>query len=117
MFFMSTAQSGFTTSYPHAMDETAQHIAFIVDRCLTDGIAAIEPSQAAEDEWVAEIIKLSRISESFQAECTPGYYNNEGQPNPRSVQNSPYGKGPIPFFNRMKAWRDEGTLAGLDCRS
>jgi len=117
MFFMSTAQSGFTTSFPHAMDETAKHIAFIVDRCLTDGIAAIEPSQAAEDEWVAEIIKLSRISESFQAECTPGYYNNEGQPNPRSVQNSPYGKGPIPFFNRMKAWRDEGTLAGLDCRS
>ena len=117
VFFMSTAQSGFTTSFPHAMDEAAQHIAYIVDRCFTDDISAIEPSQKAEDEWVAEIIQLSRISESFQAECTPGYYNNEGQPNPRSAQNSSYGKGPIPFFSRMKAWRDDGGLAGLDCRS
>ena len=117
VFFMSTAQSGFTTSFPHAMDEAAQHIAYIIGRCLTDGIGAIEPSQKAEDEWVAEILQLSRISASFQAECTPGYYNNEGQPNPLSAQNSSYGKGPIPFFSRMKAWRDDGALAGLDCRS
>jgi len=99
------------------MDEAAQHIAYIIDRCLTEDIGAIEPSQKAEDEWVAEILQLSRISASFQAECTPGYYNNEGQPNPLSAQNSSYGKGPIPFFSRMKAWRDDGALAGLDCRS
>ncbi|MGY8853238.1 MAG: flavin-containing monooxygenase [Pseudomonadales bacterium] len=117
VFFMSTAQSGFTTSFPHAMDESAQHMTYIIDRCLSEGIADIQPSQAAEDAWVAEIVQLSRISESFQAECTPGYYNNEGQPNPRSSQNSSYGKGPIPFFSRMKAWREEGSMVGLDCRS
>ncbi len=114
VFFMSTAQAGFTTNFPHAMDESAHQMQYIIGRCLNEDIAAIEPSQAAEDAWVQEIIGLSRISESFQAECTPGYYNNEGQPNPTSTQNSAYGKGPIPFFQRMAAWRDEGSMAGLE---
>ena len=114
VFFMSTAQGGFTTNFPHAMDESAQHIAYVLDRCKTEGIQTIEPSQSAEDAWVDEIIRLSRISESFQAECTPGYYNNEGKPNPRSVQNSSYGKGPIPFFSRLEAWRKAGKMEGLE---
>ena len=114
VFFMSTAQAGFTTNFPHAMDESAHHIRYIIQRCLEEGVTAIEPSQVAEDAWVQEIIGLSRISESFQADCTPGYYNNEGQPNPTSTQNSAYGKGPIPFFQRMAAWREEGSMAGLE---
>ena len=114
VFFMSTAQAGFTTNFPHAMDESAHHMRYIIQRCLEEGVTAIEPSQVAEDAWVQEIIGLSRISESFQADCTPGYYNNEGQPNPTSTQNSAYGKGPIPFFQRMAAWREEGSMAGLE---
>ena len=114
VFFMSTAQAGFTTNFPHAMDESAHHMRYIIQRCLEEGVTAIEPSQVAEDAWVQEIIGLSRISESFQADCTPGYYNNEGHPNPTSTQNSAYGKGPIPFFQRMAAWREEGSMAGLE---
>ena len=114
VFFMSTAQAGFTTNFPHAMDESAHHMRYIIERCLEEGVTAIEPSQVAEDAWVQEIIGLSRISESFQADCTPGYYNNEGQSNPTSTQNSAYGKGPIPFFQRMAAWREEGSMAGLE---
>ena len=114
VFFMSTAQAGFTTNFPHAMDESAHHMRYIIQRCLEEGVTAIEPSQVAEDAWVQEIIGLSRISESFQADCTPGYYNNEGHPNPTSTQHSAYGKGPIPFFQRMAAWREEGSMAGLE---
>ena len=61
-----------------------------------------------------EIISLSRISESFQASCTPGYYNNEGQPNPQSTQNSAYGKGPNKFFKLMRDWREDGSMPGLE---
>ncbi|MEM6707126.1 MAG: monooxygenase, partial [Acidobacteriota bacterium] len=73
-----------------------------------------EPSREAEDAWVEEIIKLSRFNEEFLEACTPGYYNNEGKPNPVSRQNSAYGKGPIPFFRKMAEWREEGTMAGLE---
>jgi cyclohexanone monooxygenase len=114
LFIISIAQAAFTTNFPHAMDESAQHIGYIVNQCLSGNISTIEPSEEAEAAWVQEIISQARLSESFQASCTPGYYNNEGKPNPRSVQNASYGKGPNPFFKRMKAWREEGGMQGLE---
>lgn len=114
LFVISNAQAAFTTNFPHAMDESAQHISYIVNQCLSGNVNSIEPTQEAEDAWVEEIISLARMGERFQAECTPGYYNNEGKPNPKSVQNMAYGKGPNPFFAKMKAWRDEGGMEGLE---
>tara|TARA_E500000178_G_scaffold69862_1_gene67522 strand:- start:6250 stop:8085 length:1836 start_codon:yes stop_codon:yes gene_type:complete len=114
LFIVSNSQAGFTTNFPHAMDETARHIGYILDRCRSENWRTVEATKEAEDAWVEEIIAVSRFSEEFQAACTPGYYNNEGQPNPQSVQNGPYGKGSRPYFKITAAWREEGNLAGLD---
>ena len=116
LLIMSNAQSAFTTNFPHAMDENARHMAYLLSTCRARGIELFEASPEAESAWVEEIISLSRFSEAFQSECTPGYYNNEGQPNPLSKQNASYGKGPIPFFERMRAWREQDELQGLHCR-
>ncbi len=113
LFIMSNSQSGFTTNFPHSMDETANHLGYILGRCFAEGINTVEVSKEAEDAWVDEIIAVSRYNEDFLAACTPGYYNNEGQPNPKSIQNGPYGKGSRPYFRITQAWRDEGTMAGL----
>ena len=115
-FIISQAQSGFTVSFPHAMNEQAKHIAYIIQQVSQSNAKVVEVTEEAEQEWVQEIIKMSRLSESFQAECTPGYYNNEGKPNPKSVQNGSYGAGPVKFFKVIEAWREEGTLAGLELR-
>ena len=115
-FIISQAQSGFTVSFPHAMNEQAKHIAYIIQQVAQSNAKVVEVTEEAEQEWVKEIIKMSRLSESFQAECTPGYYNNEGKPNPKSVQNGSYGAGPVKFFNVIEGWREEGTLAGLELR-
>ncbi|HAH80820.1 MAG TPA: monooxygenase [Gammaproteobacteria bacterium] len=115
-FIISQAQSGFTVSFPHAMNEQAKHIAYIIQQVAQSNAKVVEVTEEAEQEWVQEIIKMSRLSESFQAECTPGYYNNEGKPNPKSVQNGSYGAGPVKFFNVIEGWREEGTLAGLELR-
>ena len=114
-FIISQAQSGFTVSFPHAMNEQAKHIAYIIQQVARSNAKVVEVTEEAEQEWVQEIIKMSRLSESFQAECTPGYYNNEGKPNPKSVQNGSYGAGPVKFFKVIEGWREEGTLAGLSC--
>ena len=113
-FIIHTAQSGFTVSFPHAMNEQAKHIAYILDECKKANAAVVEVSAEAEQAWVEEIVKMSRLSQSFQAECTPGYYNNEGQPNPISVQNGAYGAGPSKFFKVIKSWREEGSMQGLE---
>ena len=114
LMFIQSGQAAFTTNFPHYMDEQAQHIGYIIKTCTERGIKTVQPTQEAEDAWVQEIIDLSRISDSFQEACTPGYYNNEGQANPTSRQNSAYGKGPNKFFAKMKAWREEGLLSGLE---
>ena len=113
LFIISNSQAGFTTNFPHAMDETAQHIGYILDQCKQNGIRSVEATKDAEDEWVEHIISVARFGADFQEACTPGYYNNEGQPNPKSVQNGAYGKGSRPYFRITKAWREEGSMAGL----
>ncbi len=114
LLLMSNAQSAFTTNFPHAMDEGARHMVYLLKRCFDDKIQTVEPTQQAEDAWVDEVRSLARYNEAFQASCTPGYYNNEGKPNPKSIQNGSYGKGPNPYFKKMKAWRLDDKLSGLE---
>jgi cyclohexanone monooxygenase len=114
LFIVSNAQSGFTVNFPHAMDEQAQHISYIINRCTTENANSVEATEEAEEAWVQEITNLSRFNQDFLESCTPGYYNNEGQPNPKSIQNGSYGAGPNAFFAKIKEWREEGTMQGLE---
>jgi cyclohexanone monooxygenase len=115
-FIVSNSQSGFTVNYPHMLNEQAKHLAYLVNECLETQVRAVEVSEEAQSEWVATIRSLSIQREKFAAECTPGYYNNEGKPNPVAVQNSPYGAGPIAFVKVLEDWRADGSLAGLEVR-
>ncbi|MAQ60536.1 MAG: monooxygenase [Gammaproteobacteria bacterium] len=113
-FIIHTAQAGFTVSFPHAMNEQAKHIAYILNECKKANAAVVEVTKEAEQAWVEHVIDMSRMSEKYQAECTPGYYNNEGKPNPVSRQNGAYGGGPSRFFKVVEAWREEGAMQGLE---
>ena len=35
-------------------------------------------------------------------------------PSPLAARNGPYGKGPIAFAKLLEAWREEGSLQGLE---
>lgn len=107
-------QTGFTANYPHALNEQARHIAYIVSHMNAGNQSIVEASKEAEDAWVEEIINLARMNEQFLADCTPGYYNNEGQPEKRSLQNANYGAGSPAFFKVLEDWRAEGLLKGLE---
>jgi cyclohexanone monooxygenase len=115
-FIVSNSQSGFTVNFPHMLNEQAKHMAYVVSHALDTQARQIEASQEAEAEWVQTIRSVAIMREKFAAECTPGYYNNEGQPNPIAVQNGPYGGGPIAFVKLLEEWRAAGDLAGLEIR-
>ena len=112
-FFFGPAQSGFTATYTYSLDEQSIHLAHILKTARDQGATRVEASQEAEEKWINTIIDKARLTADFQENCTPGYYNNEGQPNPKSVQNGAYGKGSRPYFRITKAWREEGSMAGL----
>jgi cyclohexanone monooxygenase len=115
-FIVSNSQSGFTVNYPHMLNEQARHLAYVVNQCLETQVRSIEVSEAAQSAWVETIKSLAVQREKFAAECTPGYYNNEGKPNPKAVQNSAYGAGPIAFVKVLEGWRADGGLEGLEVK-
>jgi len=115
-FFMGMTQTGLTANIPHMLNEQANHIAYVINHARNSNVKAVEPTQQAEEDWVSEIHRMARLGERFYAECTPGYYNNEGKPGSsgNGFLNGQYGAGPVAFFNILKKWRDEGELRGLD---
>ena len=112
-FFFGPAQSGFTATYTYSLDEQSIHLAHILEEAKKRGATRIEASKEAEEDWIKTIIEKARLTASFQENCTPGYYNNEGKIN-QTPQNNTYGGGPIEFFSLMKKWRSKGKLEGLE---
>ena len=50
-------------------------------------------------------------------DCTPGYYNNEGQdPGPASRFFVGYPQGPQAYFQYIDGWRSSGDFEGLEFR-
>ena len=114
LFMMGHTQTGFTANYPHALNEQSRHIGYIITGCQAGNHNVVEASAEAEQEWVDTIVSLARSNEQFLADCTPGYYNNEGKPSERSLQDANYGAGPVAFFKVLDDWREEGLMRGLD---
>ncbi|HWF00746.1 MAG TPA: NAD(P)/FAD-dependent oxidoreductase [Caulobacteraceae bacterium] len=110
---VSNTQSGFTANYPHMLDEQARHGAYIIAEASRRQARVVEATPEAEAGWVKDVMESAVMREKYQAECTPGYYNNEGKPSPLAVRNGFYGKGPIAFVKVLEDWRAEGELAGL----
>jgi len=113
-FIVSNVQSGFSANFPHMINEQSKHIAYLVTSAQERQARTVEPSKEAEQAWVDTIVKLAIMREAFLKECTPGYYNNEGQPEAMTVKNGSYGAGPVAFTKVLEDWRAEGSLKGLE---
>ena len=114
-FLLGGMQSGVTPNFTELYNEQSQHIAYIVERCLSAETKFVDASAEAERDWVRIINETGYSRGDFGAECTPGYYNNEGKPGegPGWFGGS-YGAGAIAFFTLLREWREEGELRGLD---
>ncbi len=113
-FIISLMQSAMTANFPHMLDEQAIHLAYVIGHALANDVEVVEVTEEAQAAWVETIIASSAQNLRFQQECTPGYYNNEGQPSELSRQNGAYGAGPVAFIELLRDWRAAGDLAGLE---
>jgi cation diffusion facilitator CzcD-associated flavoprotein CzcO len=116
MFVLGHAQGGFTVNYPHVLDEASRHMAFLVRHAIDNDVAQYEATAEGEADWLGVLEESARDMRAFQAQCTPGYYNNEGQPGRDGFLATSYGKGPIAFFGLLEDWRASGTFEGLERR-
>ncbi len=121
-FFVGYYQGGQNSTTTEQFGRQCQHIAYIVKTALERGAVAVEPSQAAQDEWVRHIRETAIDISDFQRECTPSYFNNEGEADVDSEGNQKlrwylgegYGPGWPAFMQLLQDWRDQGDLAGLE---
>jgi cyclohexanone monooxygenase len=113
-FFTGYVQGGLNASTTEQFGRQCYHIAFIIREALSRGLATVEPSREAQDDYV-KMIRASAVDTSqFQRECTPSYFNNEGdEKKARWYLGDSYGPGWAAFEQLLQDWRDEGNLAGL----
>jgi len=108
-------QSGITPNFTELYNEQSQHIAYIVEHGLKNGVRTIEPSEEAEANWVRTIHGSAMSRAGFQQDCTPGYYNNEGKPGEGPGWfGGTYSGGAQAFFKILRDWRAKGDLQGLE---
>jgi cyclohexanone monooxygenase len=110
---------GLNANHVHMLDEQTEYVVDVITNA-TDGLTkTFEISREAEQAYVDKIIFLSARNPmapqnaSFQQECTPGYYNNEGNLAGVPIQSGPYGGGPMAYFGELQSWRKAGGFPGL----
>jgi cation diffusion facilitator CzcD-associated flavoprotein CzcO len=116
MFIMAHVQTGLSLNFPHMIGEQARHIGYILTEARKANAHRIEATQDAENAWVAQIDAAAISTVEALRECTPSYFNHEGDVSRLNARNSPYGGGPLAFYKIIAEWRDEGSMRGLDLR-
>jgi cyclohexanone monooxygenase len=117
-FLVQISQGGaLISNVPHNFTEAAATIAQVVRHTLDGGFQQVEVSKDAEDAWIELLLGGPGSMLLGTADCTPGYYNNEGQdggPNARFFVGYP--GGAAAYFQYLDGWRRAGTFEGLEFR-
>jgi cation diffusion facilitator CzcD-associated flavoprotein CzcO len=113
-FFVQLGQGGnLVANVPHNLTDAARTVAAIVSHMTAAGASTVEVTAEAEDAWMLQLVP-NPVMTSFLANCTPGYYNNEGQgTSPHSLLVG-YQRGAPAYFRYIDQWRSSGDFAGLE---
>ena len=112
-FTIGINQNGLSPNMTAMFDDQAVHVGYIIEEVGKRGKKTIEVTEEAEQAWVDQIVALAGTgATAFLEECTPGYYNREGQGS-ANMQNSPYAPGINAFNDLLAKWREQGELDGM----
>jgi cyclohexanone monooxygenase len=117
MFIVQPTQgANLISNIPHNLTEAGRTIAVTIKHALDHGYEEIEVTKEAEDAWV-ELLLTGPGMVLANPDCTPGYYNNEGQPaKPGGELFVGYPAGAMAYFQYIDAWRSKGDFEGLEFR-
>ena len=114
MFYTGYVQGATNSTTTEQFGRQCEHIAYIVGETRRRGAAAVEPAKAAVEAYVAHMRENEYDIASFLGECTPGYFNNEGEAKPKWALFRGYLAGWANFQKMLAEWRGKGDLAGLE---
>jgi cation diffusion facilitator CzcD-associated flavoprotein CzcO len=102
LFIMGGYQASFQFNLTDMLQTQGDHIAACIDYVRANGYRTMDPTYAAEEWWVNEVI-AHRGKTSRNEDCTPGYYNFEGESQRR--QDGNYNGGFKQYFQHQGAVR------------
>jgi cyclohexanone monooxygenase len=112
-FFVQLGQgANFLPNVPHNLTDAAKTVAAIIAHMTGNGYDVVDLTKQSEASWLDQL-KPNPVMTSFLADCTPGYYNNEGQFSSSQPVFGSYSHGPAAFFRYIEQWRQSGEFAGL----
>ncbi len=112
-----TQGANLISNVPHNLVESGRTIASVVAHALAEGEDVVEATAEAQEAWVDLLLSGPRLSPIGSPDCTPGYYNNEGQDGgPAAQLFVGYPAGASAFFQFIDAWRSSGGFDGLEFR-
>jgi len=115
-FVQPTQGANLISNVPHNLTEAGRTIAMVIRRALDTGAREVEVTKEAQDAWV-ELLLSGPGRMIGSSDCTPGYYNNEGQdPGPAARLNVGYPAGASAYFKYIDQWRASGAFEGLEFR-
>jgi cyclohexanone monooxygenase len=114
LFAVQMNQAGnYALNIPHNIVDHAETIAQVIKHAEAVGFAEVEPTRESEDAWVS-LILTTGPSLIASPDCTPGFWNNEGQGWSKEFRQSQgHPGGPGAFFEHMNQWRAAGDFKGL----
>lgn len=116
MFIIQLFQGSFLgANVTQSNNYAAQNLAAVVARVLAEGNDAVEVSKEAQDAWVEMLL---RDGVPFgRPDCTPGYYNDDGQTEGRTFKlNVGDPRGTHHFVTMIQEWCRQGEFPELTRR-
>ena len=104
MFIMGGYQASFQFNVTFMLQTQGFHIAECIKYTRENGHTTIDAKPETEQWWVDEVIKF-RGTTDRNKECTPGYYNFEGQENRR--QDGNYNGGMYQYAEHLQTAKDK----------
>ena len=104
LFIMGGYQASFQFNLTDMLQTQGDHIAECINYTRDHGYQTMDPTTEAEEWWVQEVIS-HRGKTNRNQECTPGYYNFEGESNRR--QDGNYNGGFRQYFLHQGAVREK----------
>ena len=104
LFIMGGYQASFQFNLTEMLQTQGDHIAACIDYVRANGHHALDVKDEAEEWWVQNVIQ-HRGKTSRSEECTPGYYNFEG--NEQRRQDGNYNGGFRQYFQHQGQVREK----------
>lgn len=102
------------SNIPHNLTASGTTIAAIIAHAEKTQAATVEVTAEAEQAWIDFLLGGMGAFLRSVVECTPGYYNNEGQESGEEAKYvTGHPDGALAFFRFIDEWAQSGKFEGL----